>query len=165
VHAAGGQRVAELIDAGGVFLGEDADIADDVRGRGEAVAVDGWSDEHGSGRHATARDGHDLQVRRSGPCGSGIAEQAAQLLRGVWGVAYLDDEIVSERFSHVAVQAGDRLRGEQVQWLGQFRGEVRNLLQRGPASLADALGGGILVEPVQYPGAAPIVGEVGEFGK
>ena len=39
-HGAGRQRLAELIDAGAVFLGKDAEVADELLGRGEAVDVD-----------------------------------------------------------------------------------------------------------------------------
>ena len=41
-HCAGRQRVAVLVDAGAVFLGKNAEIADELLGSGEAVDVDGF---------------------------------------------------------------------------------------------------------------------------
>jgi hypothetical protein len=75
----------------------------------------------------------------------------------VLGVAHLRDQMAQERFGHGAGQASDRLLGEQVELLGQFRSEVRNLLERAEAGLTKALGRGILVEQVQHPGAAEVV--------
>ncbi len=102
-----------------------------------------------------------MQVRRSRQRGVGVVEQTPQLVLSVLGVAHLGDEIAHERFGHVAGQASDRLLGEQVQLLRQFGSEVGNVLERGEPGLADALGGRILVEQVQHPGVAEVVGEIG----
>ena len=60
VHRAGRQRIAVLIDARAVLLGKDAEIADEMIGRVEAVDVDDLGDEDGGGGLADAGDGDDL---------------------------------------------------------------------------------------------------------
>ncbi len=80
-------------------------------------------------------------------------------------VPHLIDQFANQRFGDVAGQASDRLLGDQVELLGQFRSEVRNLLQRGEVSAAKALSRGILVEHLQHPSGGDVLGEVGQFGK
>jgi hypothetical protein len=79
--------------------------------------------------------------------------------------SHVSDQIADQRFGHVAVQGSDRLPGGQLELLGQFRREVRDLLERGEPGLSDALSGGVLVEQAQHPGRGDVVGQRGQFGK
>ena len=60
---AGRQGVALFVDAGAIFLGKDAEVADEFLGCGEAVDVDDLGDEHGGGSLADAGHRDDLDVR------------------------------------------------------------------------------------------------------
>ena len=66
VQRAGGQGLAVLVDAGAVFFGKDAEIIDQVVGRGEAIDVDDLGDQDGGRGVADAGDGDDLDVSRGG---------------------------------------------------------------------------------------------------
>ena len=165
-HGAGRQGLAVLVDAGAVFLGEDAEIADEIVGRGEAVDVDDFGDEDGGRGHADAGNGDDLDVRRGGQGGEGIARAAgaSALRRAGCDAPGRRDRGPAFRRRRRARQATDCLGG-QVDLLGQFGSEVRDLLERSEPGLGDALGGGIFVEQLQHPGGREVVGQVGQFGK
>ena len=62
----GGKGLPLLVDAGAVFLGKDAEVADQMVGRREAIDVDDLGDQDCGGGLADAGDGEDLDVRRGG---------------------------------------------------------------------------------------------------
>ena len=80
-------------------------------------------------------------------------------------MANLSNQVADQCLGDVAGQAGDRLLGGQAHLLGQFRSEVRDLLERGELGLGDALGRRIFVEQVKHPRGRDVVGQVGQFGK
>ena len=58
-----GQGLAALVDAGAAFLGKDAEVVDQVVGRGEAIDVHDLGHQRCGGGFANAGDGEDLDVR------------------------------------------------------------------------------------------------------
>ena len=89
MQRAGGQGLALLVDAGAVFLGKDAEVVDQVVGRGEAIDVHDLGDQDCGRGLADAGDGDDLDVRRGGQVREGGGQQLPEVLLGVLAVTDL----------------------------------------------------------------------------
>ena len=107
VHRAGGQGVALPVDPRAVFLGKDAEIADDLVGRGEAVDVHDLADYGGGRGLSNARDGEDLDMGRGGQFGKGGGQQFPQAPLGVLAVTELGHKIADQCLSHGTAERGD----------------------------------------------------------
>jgi hypothetical protein len=80
-------------------------------------------------------------------------------------VTDLRHEVADQRFGNGAAQACHGLLGSRLHPLGQFRGEIGDLVQALESGLGNPFGGGILVEHLQDPAGGDIVGERCQFGK
>ena len=157
--------MALLVDAGAVLLGKDAEVADQLGGRREAVDVHDLGDQDRGRGLADAGDGDDLDVGRAGQVREGGGQQLPQVLLGFLAVTDLSHQLADQRLGHGAAQRRHRLLRGLVQRLGLLVGQIRDLLQGGAVGLGDAFGGGILVEEPQHPAGGDVVGQGGEFGE
>ena len=74
--------MALFIDAGAVFLGEDAEVADQLVGCRETLDVHDLGDQDGGRGLADAGDRDDLDVGRGGQLGEGRGQQLPEFLLG-----------------------------------------------------------------------------------
>lgn len=109
-----------LVNAGAVFVGKNAEVTDELFGRGETVDVHDLGDEDGRGGFADAGDGDDLDMRAGGQVGQGVTEQTAHFALGLLGVPHLVNELADERLGDAAVQRGDRMLRGQLDLVSQI---------------------------------------------
>ncbi len=108
------QWVAVLVHAGAVFLGKNAEVADQLLRRGEAVDVHDLGHQNRGRGRADAGDREHLNVRPGREGREGVGEQVTQVVLGLLRVTDLGHEVADQCLGDVATQRADGMARGQL---------------------------------------------------